>query len=63
MMSLYATARACCKILLSAILPVLCRFVWGKKIERDLLRGTDVREFTVGAVERKHEERMVRRPQ
>lgn len=36
-----------------------CRFVWGKKIERDLLRGTDVREFTAAAQQRKHEERMV----
>jgi hypothetical protein len=34
--------------------------VWGKKIERDLLRGTDVREFTAAAQQRKHEERMVR---
>lgn len=33
--------------------------MWGKKIERDLLRGTDVREFTAAAQQRKHEERMV----
>lgn len=43
-----------------AVLCLACRFVWGKKIERDLLRGTDVREFTAAAQQRKHEERMVR---
>jgi hypothetical protein len=37
----------------------ICRFVWGKKIERDLLRGKDVREFTATALEKKHQERMV----
>jgi hypothetical protein len=37
----------------------VCRFVWGKKIERDLLKGADVREFTAAAQQRKHEERMV----
>jgi hypothetical protein len=35
------------------------RFVWGKKIERDLMMGKDVKEFTAAAVQRKHEERMV----
>jgi hypothetical protein len=35
--------------------------VWGKKIERDLLKGADVREFTVAAQQRKHDERMVSR--
>ena len=51
-------AQQCCHAHLT---PLLClyRFVWGKKIERDLLKGTDVREFTAAAVQRKHEERMV----
>ncbi|WIA29550.1 hypothetical protein OEZ86_012045 [Tetradesmus obliquus] len=34
------------------------KFVWGKKIERDLMMGKDVKEFTAAAVQRKHEERM-----
>ncbi|KAF8073139.1 hypothetical protein HT031_000800 [Scenedesmus sp. PABB004] len=34
------------------------KFVWGKKIERDLMAGKDVREFTAAATQRKHEERM-----
>jgi hypothetical protein len=51
-------ACRCSDVLCCAVLA--CRFVWGKKIERDLLRGTDVREFTAAAQQRKHEERMVR---
>jgi hypothetical protein len=43
---------------LRAMLPCH-RFVWGKKIERDLMMGKDVKEFTAAAVQRKHEERMV----
>eukprot|EP00775_Hariotina_reticulata_P011120 gene11120-11274_t len=34
------------------------KFVWGKKIERDLLRGKDVREFTAAALDKKHQDRM-----
>lgn len=36
------------------------RFVWGKKIERDLLQGKDVREFTAAGVQRQQERKMVR---
>jgi len=42
-----------------AVMFVNCRFVWGKKIERDLLKGKDVWDFTAAALQQKHEERMV----
>jgi hypothetical protein len=43
----------------SCLLVPCRRFVWGKKIQRDLMMGKDVREFTAAALDRKHEERMV----
>jgi hypothetical protein len=37
-----------------------CRFVWTKKIEREIQQGRSVKEFTARAEHEKHTERMVR---
>lgn len=42
------------------VLPDVCRFVWQKKIERDLQHGKSVKDFTMKAEQERHRERMVR---
>lgn len=39
---------------------VICRFVWRKKIERDISHGVPLDEFSVKAEKKRQRERMVR---
>ncbi len=38
------------------------RFVWGKKIEKEIVSGRDVRDMTAKAEARRQAERLVRGP-
>lgn len=37
----------------------ICRFVWRKKIERDVVQGVPIDEFSVKAEKKRQRERMV----